>query len=569
MGIAADIVIIIVASLIGALIAQVLRQPLILGYILAGLVIGPHTGGITVSDVHTIELLAEIGVALLLFALGLEFSYKDLLPVRNVALFGTHLQMVLTIAYGYAVGRMLDYPPIPSIWIGSIISLSSTMVILKTLMSRGLIGTLSSRVMIGMLIVQDLAIIPLMVLLPQLSSPQSGLQVMSLAMGKAVVFSLTMYFLGTRLVPKFLEIVARTNSRELFLLCVTTIGLGIGYATYLAGLSFAFGAFVAGMVLSESDFNHQALSDIMPLRDIFGMLFFVSVGMLLDPSFLLTRIKEVSLLVLLLLFGKGIIFSMVVYIFGYRNIIPLAVGLGLFQIGEFSFFLAGVGLSSKSIDQDLYSLMLNTAIFSMLLTPVLSSLTAPLYKLKKKYFKGEPYQTINIPETGLSGHVVIAGAGRTGMYIAEVLFAQKIPFVVIEQNKQQLEHCRKLAIPLVYGDASQSPVLEASDLAKARLLIITTPAAPVTLAIAKQAIYLNSQIHMIARSSGLQHMLELQQVGVQNLIQPELEAALEMTRQALTAMNVIESEALDLTDDVRQKLYAPLLAEDDPPPRKQ
>ena len=569
MGIAADIVIIIVAALIGALIAQVLRQPLILGYILAGLVIGPHTGGITVSDVHTIELLAEIGVALLLFALGLEFSYKDLLPVRNVALLGTHLQMALTIAYGYAVGRMLDYPPIPSIWIGSIISLSSTMVILKTLMSRGLIGTLSSRVMIGMLIVQDLAIIPLMVLLPQLSSPQSGLQVMSLAMGKAVVFSLTMYFLGTRLVPRFLEIVARTNSRELFLLCVTTIGLGIGYATYLAGLSFAFGAFVAGMVLSESDFNHQALSDIMPLRDIFGMLFFVSVGMLLDPSFLLTRIKEVSLLVILLLVGKGLIFSTVVYIFGYRNIIPLAVGLGLFQIGEFSFVLAGVGLSSKSIDQDLYSLMLNTAIFSMLLTPVLSSLTAPLYKLKKKYFKGEPYQTINIPETGLSGHVVIAGAGRTGMYIAEVLLAQKIPFVVIEQNKQQLEHCRKLAIPLVYGDASQSPVLEASDLAKARLLIITTPAAPVTLAIAKQAIFLNLQIHMIARSSGLQHMLELQQVGVQNLIQPELEAALEMTRQALTAMNVIESEAIDFTDDVRQKLYAPLLAEDDLPPGNQ
>ena len=566
MGITSDIIIIIVAALIGALFAQWLRQPLILGYILAGIVIGPNTGGITVSDVHTIELLSEIGVALLLFALGLEFSYRDLLPVRNVALLGTHLQMALTIAYGFAIGRWLEYPPVQSLWIGSIISLSSTMVILKTLMSRGLMGTLSSRVMIGMLIVQDLAIIPLMVILPQISTAQTDFSLISWAIFKAVLFSLSMYFLGVRLIPKLLAYIASYNSRELFLLSVTAIGLGIGFTTHLAGLSFAFGAFVAGMVLSESEYNHQALSDIMPLRDIFGLLFFVSVGMLLDPTFLLERFKEILLLVLLIVLGKGTIFAGIVMLFGYRNVIPLAVGLGLFQIGEFSFVLAGVGLATKSISKELYSLMLNTAIFTMLLTPSLSSLTAPVYSLKKKWFKHEPLQTINIPETGLSNHVVIAGAGRTGTYVAEVLHAKGIAFVVIEQNKQHIEECKKLGFSLVFGDATHPPVLEAADISRAQLLIVTTPTPSTTQTITKNSLKIQPNLHIIARSEGLVHMLKLKEMGAKDLIQPEFEAALEITRQTLLALQTPVDEITVFTDGVREKLYAPLyeMGEEDP-----
>ena len=197
MGIAADIAIIVVAGLIGALLAQACRQPLILGYILAGILVGPHTGGVTVTEIHDIELLAEIGVALLLFALGLEFSLRDLQPVRHVALIGTPIQMILTIVYGFAIGRWFGYAPIPSLWIGAVISLSSTMVILKTLMARGLIGTLSSRVMIGMLVVQDLAIIPLMIILPQLSNPQAGLPLVAWAAVKAVIFLGLMILAGT------------------------------------------------------------------------------------------------------------------------------------------------------------------------------------------------------------------------------------------------------------------------------------------------------------------------------------------------------------------------------------
>src|SRR5690606_18410670 len=241
------------------------------------------------------ELLAEIGVALLLFALGIEFSLKELQPVRAVALIGTPIQMLLTIVLGLGIGQLLGWDLISSIWFGGMISLSSTMVILKTLMSLGLLGTLSSRVMIGMLVVQDLAVIPMMIILPQLRNIEAGLPILGLAVLRAAIFLGTMIFVGTRLIPLLLKQVARWNSRELFLITVTALGLGIGYATYLFGLSFAFGAFVAGMVLSESDYGHQALGDIIPLRDLFGMLFFVSVGMLLDPAYLMENLGTIAL----------------------------------------------------------------------------------------------------------------------------------------------------------------------------------------------------------------------------------------------------------------------------------
>ncbi len=563
MGIAADIAIILIASLIGGLIAQRLRQPLILGYILAGIAVGPHTGGVTVTEIHDIELLAEIGVALLLFALGLEFSLRDLQPVRYVALIGTPIQMLLTIAFGYGIGRWLGYDSVPSLWMGAIMSLSSTMVILKTLMNRGLMGTLSSRVMIGMLIVQDLAIIPLMIILPQLSNPQAGLPLVAWAVLKATFFLALMILVGTKIIPRLLAYITSWNSRELFILSITAIGLGVGYATYLFGLSFAFGAFVAGMVLSESEYSHQALSDIIPLRDIFGLLFFASVGMLLDPSFLFAHLKEVLLLVLLIIAGKGFIFGVLVQFFGYGNVIPLAVGLGLFQIGEFSFVLAGVGLSSQAISSDLYALMLNTTIFTMLLTPAISGLTAPLYALRKKWFKHETLQTINLPEAGLRNHVIIAGGGQTGSYVAQVLKKLGMAFVVIEFNTLQVNHFKDMATPLVYGDAGQPLVLEAAGIEKARLLIITTPSAITTRAIAEQGLQMNEKLHVLARSNGRDHMRILRKIGVHGVVQPEFEAGLEITRQALLALDVTDHEIRHFTDQVRQELYAPLYHDED------
>lgn len=558
MGIAADLAIIIVGALVGGLVAQRLRQPLILGYIVAGILLGPYTGGVTVSDVHTIELLAEIGVALLLFALGIEFSFKELNPVRNIALIGTPLQILLTILLGVAIGRLLGWSWLLSLWFGALISLSSTMVTLKTLMSDGRMGTLSSRIMIGMLIVQDLAVVPMMIILPELTDLESGMAALGAAAVRAVVFLLAIYFLGTRLVPRLVAYVARWNSRELFLLAITAIGLGVGYATYLFGLSFAFGAFVAGMVLSESDYSHQALSDILPLRDIFSMIFFVSVGMLLDPAFFINNIGIILLVVLLVTLGKSTIFAGLTRAFGYGNVVPIAVGLGLFQVGEFSFVLARVGLAENAITPDLYSLVLSVAILTMLLTPMASKLVDPIYRLRKSRFRFEPLNTVNIPAEGLDGHVVIVGFGRVGQFVADVLQRLDLGFVVIELDQRRMEMAKEAGYPVIYGDGTQETVLEAASLADSRLVLVTIPAAAAARDVATSVRHVQPDLHVVVRAESMEELQFLHDLGIYEVVQPELEAGLEIARQALLHLDLQATDIQQFIDGIRHELYMPL-----------
>lgn len=558
MGITADIVIIVVAALIGALIAQKLRQPLIIGYIAAGVAIGPYTGGITITDIHEIELLSEIGVALLLFALGLEFSLSELKPVRNIALIGTPIQILLSMAFGFGIGRFFGWSTVHALWFSGFIALSSTMVTLKTLMNQGWMGTLSSRVMIGMLLVQDLAVVPLMIILPQISDPTAGLPLIGMAVVKSAAFLLLMFFIGTRILPWLLAYIAQWNSRELFILTITALGLGIGYATYLFGLSFAFGAFVAGMVLSESDYGHQALSDIIPLRDIFGLLFFTTIGMLLDPNFLLANWDTVIILLLLVSIGKGIIFSSLAWLFRYKNIVPLAVGLGLFQVGEFSFVLAGVGMETNAIDSRLYSLVLATAVISMMITPVVSSLAAPLYRLKQHFFRHEPLQSKNLPQEGLDHHVIIAGGGRVGQHIALIMTQLDVPFVIVEINHQRMEECKAAEYPVIYGDMTQQVVLQAAEISKAKLLLITPPSIIDSRSIVKHAQKVNPGLQIVARADGVEHTRTLYKDGVYMVVLPEMEAGLEIARQALLSLQIPAVVIQEYTDGVRQQMYEPI-----------
>ncbi len=558
MGLATDIIMLVVAAFLFGTLAQRLGQPPILGYVLAGVVLGPHTGGVTVSNIHDIELLAEIGVALLLFALGLEFSFKKLRAVRAVALVGTPIQMILTIGLGYGIGHLLGWGWKDSLWLGALISLSSTMVILKTLMSQGWLGTLSSKVMVGMLIVQDLAVVPLMIILPQLNDPRTGALTLGFAALKAGVFLAAMIVLGTRLLPRVLTWIARLKSRELFLLGITAIGLGVGYGTYLVGLSFAFGAFVAGMVLSESDFGHQALSDIVPVRDLFGLLFFASVGMLLEPSFLLANLTTVAILVATVSLGKGIIFALVVRVFGYGNVVPLAVGLGLFQIGEFSFLLARVGLSTGSIDHDTYALVLTATIVTMLMTPIVSGRTARLYALRRRWFRHESLDSMNIPEEGLQNHVVIAGAGRVGGHVARVLSDIGRAFVIIELDHHRVQQFKDTGAPVVFGDASQDAVLKAAAIQHACLLLVTIPDVVVARSVIQNAKGLNPGVHTVARASSPDHLRAFTELDVFEVVQPEYEAGLEMTRQALLHLRISPSDIQRYTDQVRQELYSSL-----------
>jgi len=558
MGLATDIILIVVFAFFFGLIAQRLKQPLILGYILAGVFLGPYTSGYTISDVHEIELLAEIGIALLLFALGLEFSFKDLKPVKKIALIGTPIQMLLTIALGYGVGHLMGLDWKSSIWLGALVSFSSTMVILKTLMNQGWVGTLSSRVMVGMLIVQDLAVVPLMIALPELNDPVVGLPKLGIAGLKAIGFLTVMIMLGTRLLPWLLRHIARVGSKELFLLAITAIGLGVGYLTYLVGLSFAFGAFIAGMVLSESDHGHQALSVIIPLRDIFGLLFFSSVGMLLDPSFLVEHFTDVIELLLIISIGKGLIFAAISIVFKYRNVVPLAVGLGLFQVGEFAFVLARLGVSTDSISHELYSLVLTVAILSMALTPLISGLTAPLYRLKQRWFRHEKLDTYNLPHTAPEHHVIILGGGRIGFQTARILQRLHQAHVVVECNQRRFEQLKKADLPVIYGDAEQEIVLEAAGLHSAALLVVTISDCVTRQEAVKVAKSINEDIKIIVRTAGDDDFKVMKELGVSEAVLPDLEGSLEIVRQALRYLDVPLTTIQHQTEKVRQELYSAL-----------
>ncbi len=558
MGIAGDIVIIVVAALLGGLLARALKQPLIIGYILAGVAVGPHTGGVTVSDVLNIEKMAEIGVALLLFALGLEFSFRELKPVRHIAIIGTPIQIVLTTAFGFAIGRMLGWEWVPSLWFGALISLSSTMVILKTLENLGLLGTLSSRVMIGMLIIQDLAVVPMLIILPQLSEPGAGLPALAVSAFKAAIFLAIVIVLGTRIMPRIMKTIADWNSRELFLVATTAIGLGIGYGTYLFGLSFAFGAYAAGMLLSESEYGYQALSDIIPLRDVFSLMFFTSIGMLLDPQCLWQNIGMCLLLVLVVMVGKGIIFAFLSRAFRYRNIIPLAMGLGLSQVGEFSFVLGRVGVDTHSISSDFYALILNTTVVTMVLTPMLAGLTASIYSFFGRWFRPTPLPPLHFPKRDLKDHLVIAGGGRVGRYVAGILQRLGTAFLIIEWNSRRVDELKALGFPVLFGDAGQEIILEAAEVGKARLLLITTPVTLISQVIVTHAKKLNPGIEIIARAEGIEEMKNLHAQGVALVVQPEFEASLEFARQALLNLNIPVEEIDRYTDEVRNELYQPL-----------
>jgi len=562
-GIAGDIALILVAALLGGIVARSLRLPLILGYIAAGVLVGPNTLGPSVGNVHQIELLAEIGVALLLFTIGLHFSLAELAPVRRIALLGTPVQMALTIAFGYAVGRLLlDLGWVESVWLGALFSLSSTAVVLKTLGEQGVLSTLSARVMIGMLIVQDLAIVVLLTVLPVLENVREGLPELGFALLKAAAFLAAMLFLGSKVLPLILARLAAWGSRELFLVCVVAIGLGIGYATYLVGLSFAFGAFVAGMVLSESDYSHQALAEIEPLRDVFAMIFFVSVGLLIDPAFLWKSAGTIALVVVLVLLVKGLIFGGLARAFGYVNIAPFAVGLGLFQVGEFSFLLAREGISTDAISQGTYSLVLATAAITMALTPLIARLAPALYGRYRRRFPREPLRTFNVPESGLRGHAIIAGYGRVGSFVARLLDRLEKPFVIIEANPSRAEDARQAGFPTVFGDAAAQPVLEAAGVGEARLVVISVPDAIAARLAVERTKALAPDAEILVRAESVEQLEDLGRLGVYEAVQPEFEAGLELARQALARFGVGAEEAQNFADGVRRELYASISTED-------
>jgi CPA2 family monovalent cation:H+ antiporter-2 len=552
MDLVADLTLVLAAALVGGFVAYRLRQPLIVGYLLAGVLVGPFTGGLTVSNPHDVERLAEVGVALLLFSLGLEVSFRDLLAVRTVAIAGGLLQIVLTIALGFGLGGAFGWPRTTSLWFGSTIALSSTMVALKTLQAQGRLGTLSSRVMLGILVVQDLAVVPLMIVLPALSADHTSIATVLMATGRALLLLGAIVLVATRVVPGLLATVARANSRELFLLTTTAVALGVGMAAWTLGISLALGAFIAGLVINESEYAHQALSDVIPLRDLFGMLFFVSVGMLLDPALAWNQIGILGITVAAVTLGKAILLAVVVAVFKYRRVVPLATALTLFQVGEFAFVLARVGRSSGALSDEAYALILNTAIVTMALTPPMSALAPRIYKWWRPKRAGEPLLTVNVPEE-LAGHVLIAGAGRVGRTAADALSSAGLPVVLVEYDARRFEQVRATALPVIYGDAAQPVVLHAAAIDRARVVLIGVPALAEVEHIVEAVRSVRPDVPIIARADSANAVQALRGIGIVDVTSPEFEAGVAMTRQALRQFQMPAEAIEQITTRLRQR----------------
>lgn len=557
MGIAADFVLIVIAGLCGGLLARVLRLPLLVGYVAAGVFVGPYTAGPTVSQIRDVELLAEIGVALLLFSIGLEISFRDLQPVRRIALVGGPIQILLTGAAGALAGaNALGMPVAEATWFGAMIALSSTTVVLKTLSAGGVTSTLASRAMIGLLVVQDLAVIPMLIILPQVGELDNALPKLTRAVVVAAAVIFAMVILGTRLLPRLLQRILTWGSRELFLVSVVAAGVGVGYATHSVGLSFALGAFVAGIVLSESEVSHQALSDVVPLRDIFGLLFFVSVGMLLDPRYLLSHAGQIVSVVALIFLGKSLILGGLARAFGYVNMAPWIIGLGLSQIGEFSFVLARSGFSGGFLSKAAYDLALSSTILTMAVSPLVSSAALPLGRAWRRWRRpARTVREIELPKEALEGHVVIAGCGRTGRAVARVLRAAGIPIVVIELNQALLSELTKEGVPGVWGDVTREEILRAARLENARMLVLAVPAQSTVRLSAERARRLNPRLFVIARAAREHHISGLRELGVDAAVQPEFEGGVEMVRQALVHYDYDDAGARRLVDALRNDLY--------------
>jgi monovalent cation:H+ antiporter-2, CPA2 family len=560
MGIASDFVLIVVAGLGGAILARMLGLPLLVGYVAAGVVVGPYTGGPMVAHVDDIELLAEIGVALLLFALGLEFSFRDLRAVRRVALVATPIQIGLTACFGALLARTaLHIPTTDAIWFGAMISLSSTMVVLKTLAADGTTATLASRVMIGMLVVQDLAVVPMLVILPSISNMTGAVPRLARASLVAAGFLLAVVLVGTWLLPALLRRIVRWGSRELFLVAVVAAGVGIGYLTYRLGLSFAIGAFVAGLVLSESELRHQALSDVAPLRDMFGLLFFVSVGMLFDPRYVADHAGQVALVVVVIVVGKALICGLLARAFGYGNMAPWIVGLGLSQIGEFSFVLARTGRTGGFIARDTYDLALTSTVLSMALAPVVFSRALPLARAWARWYRpAQPSTALQVPRTGLENHVVVAGYGRTGRAVADTLQRAAVPYLVVELSHEALAGPLEQGLPVVWGDISSEDILRAAGILQARMLVMAVPEWQAIRLGIDRAKALNPRLFVIARATTVRHVEDLRGLHADVVVQPEFEGGVEMVRQALRQCERSGLEIDQLTTELRKALYQPL-----------
>ncbi len=566
----------IVAALIGGAIAVRLRQPAIVGYMLAGILIGPFTPGF-VGGQGQIAVLAEVGVILLLFALGVEFSIRELRSVGRIVIPGGVLQVLLVLGIGGLVMVLLGADLREALIVGACLSLSSTIVVLKQLIDRGEMDSSHGRAAVGWSIVQDIATIVFIVALPPLAGGDVVVP-FAVAMVKAAVFLAIAYLLGTRFLPWMFAVVARLGSSELFLLAVVATALMTAFiSSAVFGLSLALGAFVAGVLVSESELSHQAAAEVTPFRDLFAVLFFVSVGMLVDPAALAADAGVVALLVVVAVIGKGLAIAILGRVFGLPTRSAILLGAIMAQVGEFSLILAENGRHLDLLEPRTYNIILGTAVVTIVLSPFVArlgdslvarrearALTAGLAAPAEDLDANGPADGVGASRTeqGISADdasrrptVVVLGAGRVGRVVITAVRTRGFRCVVVDRDARRLDAAKRLGASTVFGDAANPAILKRLGLDRARVLIIAVGDPLTARLAAERARRINPRLSIASRARGKKEIDTLQGLDVARVADPEAEAAFELARHALQRMGVSGPELNGIVTGLRRDAY--------------
>jgi monovalent cation:H+ antiporter-2, CPA2 family len=547
-GVMADLGIALAAALVGGLLARWAKVPVLVGYLLAGIVVGPHTPGIFAKP-EPVRHVAELGVALLMFAVGVHFSMKELLEVWRTAVFGGMVQISLTILLGVTVGRFIGLDGFAGIFLGCALALSSTAVMMKLLEERGELGTSHGRVMLGILVIQDFSLVAMAVLLPAmdmlLKGSEGALPAVGSAVLRALLFILVTIVLAVRVVPPLLNRVVRTGSRELFLLTVVCLCLLAAIAANYAGLGVELGAFIAGLVISETEHSLEALSQVRPLRDVFASIFFVSVGMMLDPMFVAANWSQIAVIVIAIIVGKPVISALAVFALGWHGRTAILVGLGLAQIGEFSFVLATMGAARGLVRPDLANLVVSCAMVSLLLAPFIYRSGEPLYNalnrtsLSRVMNRQRSLDKALVEADPSSGHVLVLGFGRIGRYVTKELTEAGFRVLVIEYDALAIEEAQRFEVPALYGDASSETVLEKAHPQEARLAVVTLPDASDTVNVLRTLRRLAPEIAMVVRTHRQSDVASLKEMGADVVVHPEREAGVKMVQESTRILHKV------------------------------
>ncbi len=561
-----DLLILLGCSAVVVFVLQRMRLPSILGFLVTGVLIGPHGLGL-VEESEQIEIISEIGVILLLFVIGMELSIKQLVSIKNTVFIGGSLQVGLTVLVAGLSYYLMGNPWEESIFVGFLFSLSSTAIVLKVLQDRNEISAPQGRNALAILIFQDIIVVPMMLFTPIIAgqSGNVGYSILMLLLKTAVVILITIVS-ARYLVPRLMHSIAKTNSKELFLITTITICFAVAFLTSQAGLSLALGAFLAGLIVSESEYSHQATSVILPFRELFTSFFFISVGMLLDLQFFVDNVWTILLILLAVFFAKSIIAALAVAVLKHPPRTVLLTGLALFQVGEFAFILSKVGIEYDLLSPEVNQYFLAVSIISMLLTPFViifsENITLKMMKLRpiRAIDKRMAASTVKVDQNpvaddSLSNHLVIIGYGINGSNLARAAEYSDIPYVAVELNAETVKAEQEKGVPILFGDATQEHILDTVNLHKARVVVVAISDLLGTQMVIRNIRAISQSVHLVVRTRYVKEIPELLALGADDVIPEEFETSIEIFSRTLHYFLVPEDDIKHFVEVTRSDNY--------------